>query len=498
MTITVRPMVSRDLEAVLGIELKSFTLPWSPAQFADELARPESRIWLVAEENGALVGFGGIMLAPDGAHVMNLATAPGARRRGVGRTLLLALGVAAHARGAAALTLEVRETNDAARSLYRASGFIEAGARPRYYEDTGEDAIIMWADASALRAISRALSGEDVLLAIETSCDETAAAVMQGGGTLLSNVVASQVDFHARFGGVVPEIASRKHTEAIVGVVDEALERAGVGLDDLDAIAVTYGPGLIGALVVGVAYAKGLAFGAGLPLVGVNHLEGHIFANRLADPELEPPLIALVVSGGHTSLIHVPAWGEYHTMGSTLDDAAGEAFDKVAKLLGLGYPGGPAISKLAGQGDAAAIPFPRAMLHSGDYDFSLSGLKTAVITYVRNETAAGRQIDLPDLAASFQAAVIDVQVAKTLRAAEETGVRSVCLAGGVAANAALREALRGALAAKGIHLSVPPFELCTDNAAMIAAAGHHRLLRGHFLGLDAEATASLPLDTANI
>jgi N6-L-threonylcarbamoyladenine synthase len=225
----------------------------------------------------------------------------------------------------------------------------------------------------------------------------------------------------------------------------------------------------------------------------VNHLEGHIFANRLADPELTTPLIALVVSGGHTSLIHVPDWGEYHTLGSTLDDAAGEAFDKVAKLLGLGYPGGPAISRLAEQGDPAAIPFPRAMLHSGDYDFSLSGLKTAVLTYVRHEQAAGREIHIPNLAASFQAAVIDVQVAKAVRAAEEYGVRDFCLGGGVAANTALREALRVALAARGVRLSVPPFALCTDNAAMIASAAHFRLRKGAFLGLEAEATASLPL-----
>ncbi len=349
------------------------------------------------------------------------------------------------------------------------------------------------ADVARPNAIAAAADGTDVILAIETSCDETAASVMRGGREMLSNVVATQVDFHARFGGVVPEIASRKHTEAIVGVVDEALSQADVGFGGLDAIAVTQGPGLIGALVVGVAYAKGLSLATGLPLVGVNHLEGHILASRLSDPELATPLIALVVSGGHTSLVHVPGWGEYHTLGSTLDDAAGEAFDKVAKLLGLGYPGGPAISRLAEQGDSAAIPFPRAMLHSRDYDFSLSGLKTAVLTYVRREQAAGREIDVPDLAASFQAALIDVQVAKAVRAAEEYGVRDFCLGGGVAANTALREALRAALCAHGVRLSVPPLALCTDNAAMIAAAAHLRLLRGEFLGLEAEASASLPL-----
>jgi N6-L-threonylcarbamoyladenine synthase/protein kinase Bud32 len=301
---------------------------------------------------------------------------------------------------------------------------------------------------------------------------------------------------------VVPEIASRKHAEAIVAVVDETMERAAhalgvdwLGLGDLDAVAVTYGPGLVGALVVGLAYAKGIAFATGLPLVGVNHLEGHIFANVLADARVEPPLVALVVSGGHTSLVHMPKWGQYGTLGETLDDAAGEAFDKVAKFLGLGYPGGPVLSRLAEQGDPAAIPFPRAMLHSGDYAFSLSGLKTAVINHIRHERDAGREIDVPDLAASFQQAVIDVQVAKAIRAVEECGVRTFCLAGGVAANSALRSAVTVAMEARGVYVSVPPFALCTDNAAMIAAAAHYRFLNGEFLGLDSDAVPNLRLDT---
>ncbi len=347
-------------------------------------------------------------------------------------------------------------------------------------------------------------ASEDLLLlAVESSCDETAAAVIRGADDIVANVVASQIDFHARFGGVVPEIASRKHTEAIVGVVAEAMDEAGESLKcggalpfgALDGIVVTHGPGLVGALVVGLAYAKGLSFATELPLVGVNHLEGHIFANVLADPEVRPPLAALVVSGGHTSLVHMPEWGIYRTMGETLDDAAGEAFDKVAKVLGLGYPGGPILSKLAAEGNPAAIDFPRAMMRSGDYKFSLSGLKTAVINHIRHEREAGREIDQPDLAASFQAAVIDVQVAKAVRAVQETGAVAFCLAGGVAANPALREALRGAIEPLGVHVSVPPFTLCTDNAAMIAAAGHYRYLAGERLELDAEASASMPLDT---
>ena len=394
---------------------------------------------------------------------------------------------------------------------------MQAGARRGYYTDTGEDALIMWTpplDSPGMRGVRDQLAQRgraaldsfepeasdevaapqrDLILAIETSCDETAAAVLRDGHELLSSVVASQIDFHRRFGGVVPEIASRKHTEAIVGVVDEALREAGVTLRDVTALAVTYGPGLVGALVVGVGYAKGLALATGLPLVGVNHLEGHLFANVLADATVAPPLVALVVSGGHTSLVHVPAWGEYRTLGTTLDDAAGEAFDKVAKALGLGYPGGPEISRLAVDGDPTAIRFPRAMLRSDDFDFSLSGLKTAVITHIAAERRAGREPDLPNVAASFQAAVIDVQVAKALRAVETCGVRTFLLGGGVGANPALREALRQAMEAHGVRMSVPPLELCTDNAAMIAAAAHFRLWRGEALAPSAEAVPDLRL-----
>jgi N6-L-threonylcarbamoyladenine synthase len=408
---------------------------------------------------------------------------------------------AAAALGAQRVTLEVRSSNAEAIWLYQSVGLESVGLRPNYY-GPGLDAVIMWGDLPGAEKPLLADRADEIILAIESSCDETAAAVMRGGKELLSNVVASQIDFHARFGGVVPEIASRKHTEAIVGVIDEAMERAGesLGLDgrlafaDLDAIAVTRAPGLIGALVVGVAYAKGLAMATGKPLVGVNHLEGHIFANVFADPEVRPPLVALLVSGGHTSLVHMPEWGVYHTLGETLDDAAGEAFDKVAKVLGLGYPGGPILSKLAEQGDPAAIAFPRAMMKSGDYAFSLSGLKTAVLTYIRHEEAAGREINVPNLAASFQQAVIDVQVSKAVRAVKETGAVAFCLGGGVAANRVLRDSLTSAIEPLGVHVSVPPLELCTDNAAMIAAAAHYRYLRGERLGLDAEPSANGALD----
>jgi len=511
-TAAVRRMQPGDVEAVAAIEAVTFPVPWSQTAFAEDLEAP-GRVWLVAEDAGEVVGYAGGWLLDDEAHVMNIAVAEEYRGRGLGRALLAALRARLAAAGARRITLEVRPDNTEAIALYESFEMHSVGVRANYYAETGEDAMIMWGDVAVSEAALDAPTppGDTLLLAIETSCDETAAAVMRGGRELVANVVASQIDFHARFGGVVPEIASRKHTEAIVGVIAEAMERAGdalrelgderapaegpLGFSALDAIAVTYGPGLVGALVVGLAYAKGLALATGRPLVGVNHLEGHIFANVLADEAVRPPLVALVVSGGHTSLVHMPEWGVYRTLGETLDDAAGEAFDKVAKVLGLGYPGGPVLSRMAAEGDPAAIDFPRAMMRSGDYAFSLSGLKTAVINHIRHEREAGRDIDIPDLAASFQAAIVDVQVAKAVRAVKETGARAFCLAGGVAANPALREALRDAIEPLGVHVSVPPMHLCTDNAAMIAAAAHYRYLRGERLGLDAEADPSLRLDT---
>ena len=490
----IRPMEHRDIPAVLAIERESFADPWTEGMFSDELSRVD-RIWKVALWDEHVMGYGGVMVVGDETHLLDLAVLPDQRGAGLGRMLVWALaGDAAHA-GALRMTLEVAASNTTAISLYRSCGFDVAGRRPGYYPSTGDDALLLWSRPLAphLAAMRAAADGEDIILAVESSCDETAASVMRGGREELSNIVASQVDFHSRFGGVVPEIASRKHTEAIVGVVDEALEVAGVTLADCHAIAVTAGPGLVGALVVGLAYVKGAAFAAGLPIVGINHLEGHIYAARLLDPSLEPPLVALIVSGGHTMLVHVPGWGVYDILGGTLDDAAGEAFDKVAKLLGLGYPGGPVLSRLAAEGDPQSIPFPRPMLRTDNLDVSLSGLKTAVIQYVERERREGRELRVPDIAASFQAAVTEVQVAKTLKAVRVTGARAVVLAGGVAANPALREQLKSALAAEGVTLSVPPLELCTDNAAMIAAAAHDALLAGRFLGLEADAVPNLRL-----
>jgi N6-L-threonylcarbamoyladenine synthase len=330
------------------------------------------------------------------------------------------------------------------------------------------------------------------VLGIETSCDETGVAVVEDDH-VLSNVLGTQADLHARFGGVVPEVAARAHVRALTPLLEEALERAGSRFSDLDGVAVTVGPGLVGALLVGIAGAKAVALASGAAFVGVNHLEGHIWANFLEHGPPRPPYVCLVVSGGHTMLVHMPAEDRYEVLGQTVDDAAGEAFDKIARFLGLGFPGGPALDRLARRGDPQAIDFPRAMLDSGDYDFSLSGLKTSVLRHVRREREAGRRIDPADLAASFQEAIVDVQVSKTMAAARDRGVETVLLGGGVVANTRLRERMQAAGAEAGIDVRFPSTALCTDNGAMIAAAGAARLARGERSSFDVAADAGLEL-----
>ncbi len=332
-----------------------------------------------------------------------------------------------------------------------------------------------------------------LVLGIETSCDETSAAVVKGGREILSNIVVSQTELHGEYGGIVPEIAARAHVEALTPAIGEALMDADLTFWDLDAIAATIGPGLVGSLLVGVAEAKSMAAVLEIPFVGVNHLEAHIYSNLLADPKANFPALALIISGGHTMLVDCRGHGDYEILGGTIDDAAGEAFDKVARFLGLDYPGGPEIDRLSLLGDANAIDFPRSMINEAGFDVSYSGLKTAVINYVRKIEAKGEEISVENIAASFQRAVVEVQVAKTVAAVDHVGASQVLLCGGVAANSGLRSGLATACEERGVQLFVPPMELCTDNAAMIAACGTALLRRGRYMGLDASPDPNLPL-----
>lgn len=561
---------------------------WAATLVADELPRKD-RTWWAAYDGKKLVGYCGGWVVDGQVQILKIATDPGYRRRGIARELIGFVASDARDLGATEMTLEVRLSNEGAQAFYEDLGLSRIGVRPHYYSDR-EDAVIMTgplpvarkdvagmtlrvdevvdaadsadeengaaplaceAEASAMRddmggafdqvdstQAARSMDADPpaeppsfarpLILAIESSCDETAASIIDGDGVILSDVVASQIDFHARFGGVVPEIASRKHIEAICGVCDECLDAAsrslaiarpglaagaesvaadepnpatarssraaGLHWRDLDAIAVTYAPGLVGALVVGVAFAKGAAWGADKPLIAVNHLEGHLYANRIARSDIKPPMVVSLVSGGHTMLVHVRDWGDYETLGSTIDDAVGEAFDKVAKALGLGYPGGPIISKLAAQGNPKAIDFPRALMHSGDLRFSLSGLKTAVTTYIQKEQQAGRPLNMPDIAASFTAAVVDVQVAKAKTALLETGAKEFCLGGGVAANPELRAAYERMCKKIGVRLTMPPLSACGDQAAMIAEVARDRFAQGKFADLSLDVKAHAPLD----
>jgi len=511
--IAIEPMSADHVDAVMRIDAQVYPTPWSRALWDQELNDP-SRAHVVAIAGGVVVGHGGIMHVLDEVHVSTVAVNPSSQGRGIGSLLMVALLDSAVAAGARAATLEVRAGNRAAQRMYSRFGFAPGGVRRGYYSDPTDDGIIMWlpdfespdwrqrmdrlraeinpAEASTA-ARSAILASDDRgrgILAIETSCDETAAAVVRGGGEVLSSVVSSQIDIHARFGGVVPEVASRAHVESILPVVRDALAEADMRGPEVDAIAVTHGPGLIGALLVGVSAAKALSLAWNVPFIGVNHLEAHLYAAFLEEPDLEMPLVVLLVSGGHTMLIVMEDHLTYRVLGSTLDDAAGEAFDKVARHVGLGYPGGPIIDRLGADGNPDAIRFPRAMVSNG-WDFSFSGVKTSVVNHMR------RNPDTPieDLAASFQEAVADVLVTKARRAAREVGAKGICLAGGVAANSRLRQRVREACQSDGIRSFLPSREMCTDNAAMVAAVAWYRLHADGPSGLELGAFPSLPLPT---
>lgn len=331
------------------------------------------------------------------------------------------------------------------------------------------------------------------ILAIETSCDETAAAVVRNGRQILSNIISSQIDIHTLYGGVVPEIASRKHMEKINQVIIKALDDAGMALADIDAIGVTYGPGLVGALLVGVSAAKAISFASGKPLVGVHHIEGHISANYIENKELEPPFLCLVVSGGHTHLVIVKDYGKYEVIGRTRDDAAGEAFDKVARAIGLGYPGGPKIDKLSKEGNPHAVEFPRAVIDEAPYDFSFSGLKSAVLNHLNSCKMKGIEENPADIAASFQQAVTDVLVSRAIKAADEYSIRKLAIAGGVASNSSIRQALKDECNKRGIEFYYPSPVFCTDNAAMIGVAAYYEYMNGVRSSLDLNAVPNLKL-----
>lgn len=332
------------------------------------------------------------------------------------------------------------------------------------------------------------------VLAIETSCDETAAAVIRNGREVVSNVVSTQIDIHKKFGGVVPEVASRNHIININGVIHDALEKAGLTFNEIDVISATYGPGLVGALLVGLSTAKALAYALDIPFVGVNHIEGHVAANYLAFPELRPPFAALIVSGGHTHIVEVQDYNRYRILGKTKDDAAGEAYDKVARAMELGYPGGPLIDELAKKGQPN-IDFPKAMLHSG-YDFSFSGIKSAVLNYLNGKKMKNENYDKADVAASFQKAVVDILVQKSIHATLDKGYDTLVLCGGVSANSALRETAQKMASEHGIKVYYPPVELCTDNAAMIGASGYYRYMDGMLSDLDLNAKPNLKIGEA--
>ena len=548
-----QPLEAVWVPAVEALEAKTMgSDAWRASQILDELPRSDRTWWAAYEmsdsskravdtDDATLIGYAGGWIVDGQVQVLKVATDPAYRRRGIAQELLAHIARDARDLGATEMTLEVRLSNTGAHAFYKRLGLKRIGVRPRYYSDR-EDAVIYTGPLplsehdvagmelrlnDAVKAVrvdvaeesqeSQAKHSENVagdqslddclhiqgklILAIETSCDETAAALIDEAGTIIADVVASQIDFHSRFGGVVPEIASRKHIEAIGGVVQECLEQARIrsgntalSWHDLAAVSVTYAPGLVGALVVGLAFAKGLAWAIDKPLIGVNHLEGHLYANKLACPDIKPPMVVSLVSGGHTMLVHVKDWGNYTTMGTTLDDAVGEAFDKVAKAMGLGYPGGPLITKLAKNGNPKAIHFPRALMHSGDLQFSLSGLKTSVMTYLQKEQQAGREVNQADVAASFQAAVIDVQVSKAKTALEQTGAKEFCLGGGVAANPELRHAYEDMCEEMGVRLTMPPLSACTDNAAMIALVALDRYKAGKFFDLDCDVAAHASLD----
>jgi len=506
-----RQATLNDLDAIMALETSTFvTDAWSSAMMRGELAGEHSH-YLVAERDGRVVGYAGLrsVRGSTDADIQTIAVAPAARRLGLGRSLMLAMIDEAERRGAREVFLEVRADNPGAQRLYSSLGFKQLAVRPHYYQPDDVDALVMRLTLPVSGSGVHTPSAEPLVLGIETSCDETGVGIVRGT-RMLANVIASSMDEHARYGGVVPEVAARAHLEALEPTINEALSRAGIRLDEIDAVAVTSGPGLAGALMVGVGAAKALAVALDKPLYGVNHLVGHVGADLLdADGgegrDLELPTIALLVSGGHTSLLHVRSLtDDVELLGETIDDAAGEAFDKVARVLGLPYPGGPQIDRVAASGDPNAIRFPRGLTLPKDmakhrYDFSFSGLKTAVARWVEKREDAGDPVPVADVAASFREAVVDVLLRKAVAACVDRDVPRLLLGGGVVANARFRELAKERAEVAGIDLRIPALSLCTDNGAMIAALAAQRIAAGHApSGLDFGADSTLPVTDVQV
>ncbi|CCE76461.1 tRNA (adenosine(37)-N6)-threonylcarbamoyltransferase complex transferase subunit TsaD [Clavibacter nebraskensis] len=541
MSVLFRTAEVADLPALMHLETTTFVSDaWSADAMRGELTARHGWYVVAADtDGGRILGYAGLS-CPRGAHaadVQTIAVADGSRGRGIGRALLTRLVAEAHSRGAREVLLEVRADNPVAQSLYSSLGFEAIAVRPHYYQPDDVDAVVMRValaatppevaeprDAPAERvqpAASGAAGTEadphetaaddagPLVLGIETSCDETGIGIVRGQ-TLLANVISSSMDEHARYGGVVPEVAARAHLEALTPAIDAALLEADVTLRELDAIAVTAGPGLSGALMVGVGAAKALAVALDIPLHGVNHLVGHVGADLLSTDggpgvPLETPSIALLVSGGHTSLLLVrDLVDDVELLGETIDDAAGEAFDKVARVLGLPYPGGPHIDRVAADGDPRAIRFPRGLSLPKDmerhrYDFSFSGLKTAVARWVEKRQDAGEPVPVADVAASFREAVVDVLLTKAVAACVDHGIPRLLLGGGVVANARVRELAAERCRAAGIELRIPPLSLCTDNGAMIAALGARLIESGRApSGLAFGADSTLPVTVVQV
>jgi N6-L-threonylcarbamoyladenine synthase len=497
MAIEIQKATLLDLPEIMKLELASFANDaWPEESFRSELAATHT-YYIIALEDNSVVGYAGLSKLPgsDQADIQTIAVREDKRGLGIGRMLMDTLTAQAVELDAKQIFLEVRADNSVAQKLYKLFGFKQIGTRKKYYQPDGVDAFIMKTD------LKSKVNKEPVVLGIETSCDETGVGIVRGN-TLLANIISSSMDKHAIFGGVVPEIAARAHLEALTPVLDEALEKANLTLDDIDAIAVTNGPGLAGALMVGVGAAKALSVATGKPIYAVNHLVGHVGADILDRGELHTPTIALLVSGGHTSLLLVrDLLNDVELLGETIDDAAGEAFDKVARVLGLSYPGGPEIDRVAKEGNPQAIRFPRGLTLPKDmekhrYDFSFSGLKTAVARHIELAESKGEEFSVADIAASFREAVVDVLVKKAVSACKDYEVPRLLLGGGVVANARLREVAKEQCEANGIELRIPPFSLCTDNGAMIAAIGAQLIMAGRAPStLNFSADSTLPVTT---